>query len=102
MEYLPKNPNLAELDRLSQDRYDRPFVELDVDQRAELEDEVRDALDEARADHRPHSLIATRRFWQPVAAAPGVVAWGYAFEGGQFSRSAAHDAIARYIAEVSR
>lgn len=40
MKYLPKNPNLAELDRLSWDRYSRPFVELDVDQRAELEDEV--------------------------------------------------------------
>lgn len=41
-----KNPNLAELDRLSQDRYDRPFVELDVDKRMELEEEVRDALGE--------------------------------------------------------
>jgi hypothetical protein len=68
---------------------------------------ARVAINRAQDEHRAHSLIDSRRFWQPVATAPGVVAWGYAYEGGQFnrpaySRSAAHDAIARYIAAVSR
>jgi hypothetical protein len=43
-----------------------------------------DALDEAQRLHRPHSLIGSHRFWQQVASAPGVVAWGYAYEGGEF------------------
>lgn len=45
-----------------------------------------DPLDIAQQEHRPHSLIASRRFWQQVATAPGVVAWGYAYEGGHFFR----------------
>lgn len=44
------------------------------------------ALNEAQSSHRPHSLIGSRRFWQQVASAPGVVAWGYAYEGGEFNR----------------
>jgi hypothetical protein len=45
------------------------------------------ALKIAQAEHRPHSLIASRRFWQCVAVVPGVCqAWGYAYEGGNFNR----------------
>ena len=42
MDYQTKEPRLAELDAKSQDRYSRPFVELDADQRAELREEVYD------------------------------------------------------------
>lgn len=38
--YPTKEPRLAELDAKSWERYSRPFVELDADQRAELREEV--------------------------------------------------------------
>lgn len=38
--YPTKEPDLARLDALSQKHYDRPFVELDADQRKELREEL--------------------------------------------------------------
>ena len=38
--YQTKEPRLAELDALSWERYARPYVELDVDKRNELREEV--------------------------------------------------------------
>jgi hypothetical protein len=46
---------------------------------------IPDGLAEAQRELRPHSLIPSRRFWQLIATAPGVNAWGYAYEGGQFN-----------------
>jgi len=40
--YTPKEPRLVELNAKAEDRYSRPFMELDADQRAELREEVYD------------------------------------------------------------
>jgi hypothetical protein len=45
-----------------------------------------DLIAEARRNHTPHSLIKTQRFWQKVASAGGVAAWGYAYANGEFNR----------------
>jgi hypothetical protein len=45
-----------------------------------------DLIAAARRDHIPHSLIRSQRFWQKIASAGGVAAWGYAYEGGEFNR----------------
>lgn len=47
------------------------------------------ALSNAQHLLRPHSLIESQRTWQAVASAPGVVAWGYAYENGKFEREVA-------------
>jgi hypothetical protein len=41
--YKTKEPRLKELDALSEKYYDRPFVELDVDKRNELREELADS-----------------------------------------------------------
>ena len=45
-----------------------------------------DPLKVAQSEHRPHSLIASRRFWQKLGSVHGVQAWGYAYDGGKFNR----------------
>ena len=52
---------------------------------AEAQHEI--ALWMAQSEHRPHSLMRSQRFWQPVAYGPGVVAWGYAYAGGRWKRA---------------
>lgn len=44
------------------------------------------ALNEARNQHRAHSLIGSQRTWQHLVSVNGVAAWGYAYENGQFTR----------------
>jgi hypothetical protein len=44
--YPTKNPDIEKLDVLAEDRFGRPFVELDVDQRIELQE----LLDDAHGD----------------------------------------------------
>ena len=43
------------------------------------------ALDRARHENRPHSLIESRRWWQKLCSVYGVGAWGYGYAGGEFT-----------------
>jgi hypothetical protein len=51
------------------------------------------ALRIAQKSHAPHSLIGSHRIWQRLGAAPGAVAWGYAYEGGNFLRPSAQQPL---------
>ena len=48
-------------------------------------------LQVAQSERRPHSLIASRRFWQLLASSAGIEAWSYAYEGGHFFDTTPHD-----------
>lgn len=43
------------------------------------------AITEAQINHRPHSLINTRRFWQYLVTSHNVAGWGYAYQNGSFN-----------------
>lgn len=44
------------------------------------------AIEHARMEHRPHSLLGSQRSWQHLGYVSGVSAWGYAYDGGKFTR----------------
>jgi hypothetical protein len=54
--YPTKEPRLKELDALSQKYYDRPFVELDVDKRNELREELTDSDPEPAPEKTAHTV----------------------------------------------
>jgi hypothetical protein len=47
---------------------------------------VDEAMTAARNNLRAHSIIESQREWTLLGSIHGIAAWGYAYEGGSFTR----------------